>query len=490
MMKSHNEQTIVAPIDQQVPESAALLSQYVQIPSISGAEVEAGRFIADVCRSKGLHIQFFGQAPGQFNFAASLYPLHLRKPNILFLNHIDVVEPGNLSEWKYPPFSGAIAEGYVWGRGAHDNKGSTILNLMALSHFVEEASIRDFPCNITLLCMSDEERFGEGGALYVAEHHLDTLNPIAIVGEGAVGVNDIVPNKPDQLMFGVSNAHKRILWLKLTATAATNGHGSVTAPQSAVDIMVDAFYQINHWKRPILINKRSLDLVKVLGHYAGGFLGWLMRHPNLIRPFLPPILEKEDVIRAMFMDSINITRIKTPGTANNVTPQSIFAVLDCRLLPETNSDEFLSGLRRQIDNPAIQIKVLKETPNAMPTPPDHPLFTLLKGAIQQGYLGAGVFPMTVPITSDSNTFRAKGIPTFSTVPVHLTRDEIRAIHGPNERMPIDDLECGIRAYKHLIRSILYRKKIERYDQPVDQQSMGLVPQVALSEDSALHGTSA
>ncbi|MEN0003117.1 MAG: M20/M25/M40 family metallo-hydrolase [Bacteroidota bacterium] len=437
-----------------IPESALLLSQYVQYASLSGHEIEAGEFITAICEKKGLHIQHFGKKEANYNMAASLYPLSSAKPNLVFINHIDVVEAKELASWKYPPFSGKIAEGCVWGRGAYDNKGSTVLNLMAISHFVERAKREDLPHNVTMLCLSDEERFGDGGAIYVADHFADQLYAAAVIGEGPVGVVGVIPTKPQQRMFGISNVHKRALWLKLKSTISTNSHGSVDPAKSANKIMINALCRLGQWKKHLYLSKANLGVIKVMGKYAGGTLGWLLRRPALIKPLLPFIIRREALIEAMFSDSISITQIHTNGQAHNVIPNSIEALLDCRLMPETDTTLFLNQLRKVIKSPSIEIEIVKETPKAAPTSVDHPVFGMLAKAIQEEYPYAGVFPMLIPITSDSNTFRAKGIPTFSSVPVEMSRDEVEALHGPNERMPIEALERGIKVHKRFISTFL------------------------------------
>ena len=119
-----NSQTLSYPT---LPEAATLLSQYIQQKSLSGNEKEASEFFANICRSKGLFVEPLNSAGNQYNFSASLCPLSDQKPNIIFLNHIDVVSEGNINNWQYYPFSGHISDSIVWGRGAIDLKGVAIM---------------------------------------------------------------------------------------------------------------------------------------------------------------------------------------------------------------------------------------------------------------------------------------------------------------------------------------------------------------------------
>lgn len=143
--------------------AAQLLSSYIQIESVSGNEIDAGIFLSELSEQKGLHVRVFTQEINSYNFAASLYPLELGKPNVIFLNHIDVVPSGEDSLWTYPPYSGTIADGFVWGRGAIDCKSLGIMQLMAVAHFVGFAAEIDLPYNFTMLAVSNEELGGKLG---------------------------------------------------------------------------------------------------------------------------------------------------------------------------------------------------------------------------------------------------------------------------------------------------------------------------------------
>ena len=91
-----------------------------------------------------------GEANSNFNFAASLFPLESKKPNIILLNHIDTVSEGVLEEWQYPPYSGKITDEDIWGRGAYDNKGAAVMQLFSLLNI--KPSIGNFNTNITSHC--------------------------------------------------------------------------------------------------------------------------------------------------------------------------------------------------------------------------------------------------------------------------------------------------------------------------------------------------
>ena len=161
-----------------------ILSQYIQQKSISGNEKSAGEWLKKLCEENDLYITQMGNSNGNYNFSASIRPLSDHLPNIIFLNHIDVVPVGDSSKWIYPPFSGMIMDGRVWGRGAFDNKGAAVVQLASVIQSGIHFSGKNLPFNVTFLAVSCEETQCQGGVSYVIENHFDELNPTVVIGEG------------------------------------------------------------------------------------------------------------------------------------------------------------------------------------------------------------------------------------------------------------------------------------------------------------------
>lgn len=431
------------------------LSRYLQHPSVSGSEEAAGSFFAGLCAEKGLHVTFLGQENGYFNFTASLYPLSCGKPNIIFLNHIDVVTADTVHQaWTHPPFSGAVEDGKIWGRGAFDNKGAAIMQLFALAPFVERAGGEDLPFNISLLAVSCEETQCEGGVRSVIRDHLDRLNPVVVFGEGAPGLDGIIPSKPDQLIFGISIAHKRAYWLELRSKIDCSAHGSVTPQQYSGKEMVVALHRLLNWKHRIRFNRYNIQILKGLGRIEGGVAGFFLRHPRILKPVVGPALRKEPALAALFTDNITLTGIRAGGHAVNVIPQNCTAMLDCRLLPETDEDRFLKKLKRKMRSSDIGIALLLETPQVIPSPPEGQFYQSFKESLETFYPEAAVLPIILPNFTDDGWFHEAGIPCYSSVPAFMTHEDMECVHGGDENLPVQALMDGIAVYTDLIGKLL------------------------------------
>jgi acetylornithine deacetylase/succinyl-diaminopimelate desuccinylase-like protein len=443
-----------------------LLSAYIQHESISNNEYEAGEFISEYCSKQGFHVDHLTRDSASYNFVASLYPLKEGKPNIIFLNHIDVVPEGNSSDWTYPPFSGVIAEGSVWGRGAIDNKGMAVMQIYALQQFVEKAKTDDLPFNISILFVSAEEIFGKLGAKIVTDSFLDYLNPVLVFGEGGSGIRGIVSSNPDLVLYGVSTAAKRALWLKLTCKLNSSGHGSVPPDADANKIMIRALERLNNTARPIELTSATKRMFFHMGRLEGGVKGMALRNIGLFKPLVGSALKEEPIIYALVSNTATLTNISNPPGAYNKISEQVEATLDCRLLPDTDTEEFLKYLKGILQEDDIEIEILKETPAAIGSRPGI-FYNMFSKALKMVYPNAEVAPILFPATNDNNYFRAKGIPAFGILPIELSSELLESIHSIDERMPQDLLLSGSKVYysfvdllfSNSVRSSLLTQKI-------------------------------
>lgn len=436
-----------------IPYSAQLLSDYIQHESITGNEMNAGLYLASMARLMGMHVEVLTNGVDTFNFAASLYPLSLNKPNIILLNHIDVVPAENIEDFKYPPFSGTIAEGQVWGRGAIDNKGMAVMQLLAMDHFVEQAFQKDLPFNVTMISVSGEETGGYTGAKVVTERFTEKLNGRVVFGEGGTGIPHLLVNDPEKQVFTVSTTFKRTLWLRLTLSMNTSGHGSVPPSKYAVQEKIRALYKIVRWNRKVVFSKTTRLMFREMGKLEGGFRGLVLRNLGLFKPIAVRTMRKNELIYSLITNTITITGIKTPPGPPNIIPQEIEVTLDCRLLPEVKTEDFINEIHRVLDNNDVKIEILQE--DKMAEPSEIGLcFKRLSKALQNVYPGSGVVPILMPASNDNNYFRAIGIPTYGILPVFMSMDHLESIHNVDERIPIEALEKGKEFYIDLLRQYL------------------------------------
>ncbi|MDW7690583.1 M20/M25/M40 family metallo-hydrolase [Flammeovirgaceae bacterium SG7u.111] len=441
-------------------EAVRLLSEYLQIPSVTGNELEAGTFLAQKAAEMGLHIRTFTQEQGRYNFAASLYPLSEGKPNVILLNHIDVVEAGDKSLWKYDPYSGMVANDTVWARGALDCKGLGAMQLAAMEAFVDTAKKADLAYNITLLSVSGEEVGGQNGAEIIINQYLNELNAVVVFGEGGGGMKGVLSADPERPVFGVSVAEKKSLWLKLDLKSKAYGHGAAPPSRYANKTMLASLYALTRRKPKVQFVPANILMLRELGKVETGLKGMALR--NAGRGPLNSVLKKKLIADpntlAISTNTIVITKIMNPPGPANQIANKISATLDCRLLPGVSTEAFLKelkGLLRGFGR-KIDVSIIGESVDAPMSNPND-FFIYFKNAIQKNYTDAEVLPMLLPATSDNGFFRAKGIPTFGIMPMLMDNSQFACIHGTNERISVKQYLKGIQVFEDFIYFVMTNK---------------------------------
>ena len=422
------------------------LSHYIQIKSESGQEQIAGLFLRNLCKVNGLNIYPMGENNGNFNFAASLLPLEEHKPNIILLNHIDTVSEGPVEEWQYPPYSGAITDDDVWGRGAYDNKGAAVMQLFSLLDIKNNSNLSNCNYNITLLSVSCEETQCPGGINFVLDQYLDLLNPVLVLGEGPPALKNIISADPDLELFGISVAQKRPFWLELELSVKASGHGSVPPHHYANKDMILALNNVLNKKAKIIYDDLNVALLKQLGHYEKGIKKLVMKHPRLFKCLLKSEIRKTPELLALYTNTITLTRIHNANKTINNIPPSVKAYLDCRLLVGEDQNRFLAHLKKALKNPDIKISILNETPAYSPSDSSNVFYKNLASAIVETFPKAKVISLFTPNFNDTTPFRNKGITTLSSIPISMPRSFLGCTHNSNERIPKRCLIEGTKTY--------------------------------------------
>jgi len=425
--------------------SPSLLSEYIQIESVTGNERQAGEFLAETSRQNGLQVRILTDTVGAFNFVASLFPLESHKPNIIFLNHIDVVPPGELDKWKYPPFSGVIVNDTIWGRGVIDVKGMAVMQLLAISEFKKSIDLTDFPYNVSLLSVSQEESTSKMGAKKVVADYFDLLNPEVVFGEGGSGVSGILESDPDAKVFCISVAEKKALWLKLKVNFPSSGHGSIPPPNYANKIMVRALDELLRTERKITFSPTTERMFRELAKSEKGIRKFALTHIKTFKPFIKAAIRRDPIILATLTNTITITNIANPGNTINQIPQEIYVYLDCRLLPETDQDLFIAQILENFHKNKVEVEIENESGRALASETGK-YYDDFRSSIESNFPDAKVVPILFPAYTDNNYFRQKGVPVYGINPVYLSKDLLESLHNVNERMAITDLEKGTHIY--------------------------------------------
>ena len=207
-------------------EAERNLSDYLRINTSNppAETLPAARFLKGLLEKEGIAAAIYEPEPGRKANLLARLPGTGKHKAILLLNHMDVV-PVDPSRWTVDPFGGLVRGGRIWGRGAMDMKSLGMIDLMALVA-LKRAGFRP-DRDILFLATADEETGGELGAQWMIQNHYAQLDPEYVLDEGGFGSRGVLA--PGRLVYGISVADKRSLWVHVTA-AGSSGHGSQPIP--------------------------------------------------------------------------------------------------------------------------------------------------------------------------------------------------------------------------------------------------------------------
>ena len=408
-------------------EALQTLQRYVRVNTSNppGDVTKAADLIEALLKKEGIPVTRYESAPGRSIVLARLKGAGGAKP-LLLLHHMDVV-PADASRWTRDPFSGEIAEGRLWGRGSMDMKGPGVIQLYSfiLLKRLNVALDRD----VLLMAVPDEEVGGGNGAAWMRKNHYAELDPEYVLDEGGFGSRDLFT--PGRLVFGISVAEKKILWLKLTAEGVA-GHGSQPHDQNPNDRLVKALAHLLSEPLPA----SPFSVLETLTSRVGPLA------PNKFN-------------NAIQHSTISITTLRS-GVGEppkvNVIPSIAEATLDCRVLPGTTKDQWLKEIARRLNDPAIKVEVTYESDDPVVTTQESTFYKALEAAVKKHHPDAIVTPMIVPYGTDANGFRPLGVKSYGFTPAVLPVASVVSMHGDAEFVPVDALGPAIQILFDALRA--------------------------------------
>jgi len=412
-------------------DAVKTLQAYIRIDTSNppGNVTEAADFLTSILEREGIPVKRYESAPGRSIVLARLKGAGSAKP-IVLLHHMDVV-PTDPSRWKHKPFGGEIADGAIWGRGAMDMKGIGVAHLYALIALKRQTV--PLSRDVILMAVPDEEIGGALGAQWMRENHYADFEPEYILDEGGFGSRDLFA--PGKLVFGISVAEKKIIWLKLTAEGVA-GHGSQPHDRNPNDRLIGALSRL--LAEPLPASSFSvLDTLKArVGTLAANKFNNAIQHSTIsITSFRSGVGEPPKV---------------------NVIPSLAEATLDCRVLPGTSKDQWLKEIARRLGDADVKIEVTYESEDPMVTTQDSALYRALESAVKRRHPEAIVTPMVIPYGTDSNGFRTRGVLSYGFMPAILPAAAIASMHGDAEFVPVDALGPAIQIFFEALRETASR----------------------------------
>ncbi|MDX3381491.1 M20/M25/M40 family metallo-hydrolase [Streptomyces niveiscabiei] len=400
-------------------------------------ERQAAEWVAEKLAEVGLEPKIFESHPGRASTVARIEGEDPSRPALLIHGHLDVV-PANADDWTHHPFSGEVADGCVWGRGAVDMKDMDAMTLAVVRDRLRSG--RKPPRDIVLAFLADEEAGGTYGARHLVDKHPGLFEGVT-EGISEVGGFSFTVSE-ERRLYLIQTAEKGMHWMKLTV-AGTAGHGSMIHRDNAITELSEAVARVGRHKWPVRVTKTTRAFLDELGDALGTPLD-----PEDMEATLARLGGIAKLIGATLSNTANPTQLGA-GYKVNVIPGEATAHLDGRFLPG-HEEEFLTDLDRLL-GPRVRREDV-HSDKALETSFDGALVDAMSAALLAEDPTAKAVPYMLSGGTDAKSFDDLGIRGFGFAPLKLPPelDFAGMFHGVDERVPVDGLQFGVRVLDRFI----------------------------------------
>src|SRR6266480_4758673 len=415
-----------------------------------GNEIRAAEYLRSVLETEGISGEIVGPRRDRGTFIARLKGDGSASP-LLLMSHTDVVavEP---EKWTHGPFSGDIADGFIYGRGALDMKNMVTMEAMTML-LLKRSGVR-LKRDVIFMAAADEEVGGQQGAGWVVENRPELIQSEYALNEGG-GIGFEINDRP---YYPVQTAEKGTVRFRIR-TYGKPGHGSVPHDENAI------------LKLATILAKFTPELLPV--HFTNTFRGYIAgiaeTQPDDIAQALYAVLANEPTadaaidrlpldeslklrMHAMLRNTVTPT-ILDAGSQINVIPSEAEASIDGRNLPGWTPEMFLEELRSAVENEA-EITFLDPS-NPLEADPHSPLFNTIKAVLKEHDPEATTVPFLLTGGTDAKHVTKLGTRVYGFVPgLFVGANEARRVHSHDERVSIRSLQWGVRVLYEVVEQFV------------------------------------
>jgi acetylornithine deacetylase/succinyl-diaminopimelate desuccinylase-like protein len=406
-----------------------------------GNERAAAEYLKQVLEKEGIPVQLYALEANRPNVVARLKGTGSRRP-LLIMAHTDVVNV-DPAKWTHPPFSATRADGYVYGRGAVDDKDNVAAGLMMMLLLKR----MDVPLDrdVIFLAEAGEEGSTRIGIQYMTAHHFPEIDAEFCLAEGGN-----VARLAGQVRYAsVQTLEKIPRAIELTARG-TAGHGSVPLRDNPIVHLAAAVAKIGAWAPPVRFNETTRAhfhrLAGISSPEAAARFNTLLAGGPAAAAADEYLRTREPRYASMLRTSVSPNIIQG-GYRVNVIPSEAKATLDVRMLPDEDTASFIATVAKLIDDPAITVAWAQRDvrPGTGDARLDTDAFRAIESAVTKHYATVTLPTMSTGAT-DMAYLRAKGVQCYGIGPATDLEDAAKgfAAHSDQERILESELHRFVR----------------------------------------------
>ncbi|MBN2387316.1 MAG: M20/M25/M40 family metallo-hydrolase [Anaerolineales bacterium] len=403
-----------------------------------GNERACIEYIQGLLKEAGIPTTIVARTPERPNLIARLKGRG-QAPPLLLYGHVDVVTTEN-QQWTHPPFEGRIVDGYIWGRGALDMKGPVALMLAAF--LKAKAKGVDLPGDVLFAAVADEEAGDDFGVRYLVHEHPRLFEGVRYAFGEFGGFN---MSMAGTRVYPIMVAEKQICWMKATLRGK-GGHASMPVQGQAMAKLGRVLAALDRRALPVHITPAVRlmfeSIRRILPGATGALLGQLL-NPLLTDRILKLLGGRGAMFSNLFHNTVSPTMLQASAKVN-VIPAEVTLEMDGRLLPGLDPATMLAEVRKLIGRFG-EVEINRSDPG--PATPDMALFETLGGVLHELDPRGTAVPFVLGAVTDARFLSRLGIQTYGFTPLQLPEDFsfLGAVHGADERLPVDALDFGVEA---------------------------------------------
>lgn len=428
-------------------EAVSWLQDFIRVDTINppGNESRAVDFIGAILTAEGIAWESAESAEGRGNLWARLEGGD--KPALILLQHTDVV-PADPKYWTTDPLSGEIRDGYLWGRGTLDMKGTGISQLATFISLHRSG----VPLNrdVILMATADEEAGGAYGAGWLVENHPELFEGVGLLlNEGGGGID-----RDGEVTFSVEVTQKVPVWLRLTGVDEP-GHGSRPNATNSVSRVVEALNRIRENPFEPRIVPAVETLFSGLAPSSGDWADDYANIANAVKQpgFLQRLQTHSPALHALTRDTCSLTRMQGSNKINVVPPEA-WAEIDCRILPDRPAEDFVQDIRTLVDGTGVEVEVLMAFTPAVSSMQSE-LYQAIERIMNEMHPEALVLPGVSTGFTDSHFTRDLGIASYGFDPKITPEAESNRLHGNDERISVNSFRRGVTDFLAIVSEVVF-----------------------------------
>ena len=430
-------------------EALVWLAQLIQINTTNppGNEAAAAKYIAGILQKEGITPEVLEVAPGRGAVIARLRSSAISDPSraLLLVAHMDVVG-AERSRWSVDPFGAVMKDGYIYGRGALDDKSMLAANLATI--IALKRANAHLNRDVIFLATDDEEAGGDASIKTLIAKNWDKFAAGYALNEGGE-----VVAKNGKVQYVAVQASEKVALNVAVIAKGPSGHASIPTKDNAVVHLAAAVAKIGAYQAPVRFTTVVRRYFEGLSAVSDDEIAkWIrsLESSDRAEHAQRVVSETNPEWGSMMRDTIAPTMLSS-GVRANVIPGEARAMLNIRLLPGDTIDVLVGALTKLVSDPQVRLEVQPNAGLAAPTSSlETDFYSVIAKVASQEFGGAPVLPYQSPWATDSSQLRLHNVQAYGLWPFPITDEDLKRMHSDDERLSVASFDKGVAVLLHIV----------------------------------------